>query len=293
MGRLAPSGIVGDEKKADAPPAAASKEAWKKAAEPLTTIVNWYTNHAALGTLLLGAFLVVKGFVLSKGDIPIALGILRNAGLPTVVIGGLLSGLPILVAAMLAITIVHGITRDREGNIFGDLTRNLKRPALGGLPVSPLAAVMLTTAVLSVVFTQWPFMVAAVVIGLVIGAIQRTKGPWLKRAAYLVTLVIAVYAVIVMLYTVWLPHEELTITGVKEPVVGYVLSDDPDGWISILLSREHGIVWHRDTDVIMRQPCELAPDSFLSQFRDAATICQEITKVRGLTFLHPAVEPAC
>ncbi len=293
MGRLAPSGIVGDEKKAGAPPAAASKEAWKKAAEPLTAIVNWYTNHAALGTLLLGAFLVVKGFVLSKGDIPIALGILRNAGLPTVVIGGLLSGLPILVAAMLAITIVHGITRDREGNIFGDLTRNLKRPALGGLPVSPLAVVMLTTAVLSVVFTQWPFMVAAVVIGLVIGAIQRTKGPRLKRAAYLVTLVIAVYAVIVMLYTVWLPHEELTITGVKGPVVGYVLSDDPDGWISILLSREHGIVWYRDTDVTMRQPCELAPDSVLSQFRDAVTIWQEITKVRGLTFLHPAVEPAC
>jgi hypothetical protein len=38
-----------------------------------------------------------------------------------------------------------------------------------------------------------------------------------------------------MLYTVWLPHEEMTMASVPHPVVGYVLADDPDGWISRLL----------------------------------------------------------
>jgi hypothetical protein len=268
----------------------AVRKDWLDAAEPLTTIVSWLWDNAAAGILLVGAFLVVKGFVLSKGDISIALSILQNAGLSTAVVGGLLSGLPILAAAMLATTIYHGITRGS-----GNLRQNLARPTLPGLylRVSPLTVVMLVAAVLCAVLTQWTVMVAAVVTGLVIGVIQCTSKKWLRSAAYLAAVLIGIVAVIAMLYTVWLPHEEMMITGVKKPVVGYVLADDPDGWISILLSGQHGIVWYRDAAVITRQPCERAPSNFWSQLTDAATLWQEITKAPGLTSFHPAPEPVC
>ena len=83
------------------------------------------------------------------------------------------------------------------------------------------------------------------------------------------------------------------IAGVKNPVVGYVLADDPDGWITILLSGQHGIAWYKDAAVTLRQPCELAPSYFWSQLTDAATLWQEITKTPDLTYLHPAVESVC
>jgi hypothetical protein len=80
------------------------REQWREALEPIPTVVHWYMGHIPAGTLLLGAFLVVKAYVLSKGSIPIALGILQTAGLTNVVVGGLLSALPILAAAMLAVS---------------------------------------------------------------------------------------------------------------------------------------------------------------------------------------------
>jgi hypothetical protein len=260
----------------------AGREDWRDAAEPLNAIITSYIHHPGLGTLFLGVFLVLKGYVLAKGDIPLALGILQNAGLPTVVIGGLLSGLPILVAALLAGTMFNALTRGGEA-----------KKSVKGLPLSPLAVVALATILLSLIFTQWPFMVFAAGIGLVIGVINRMNLPWFTVAAYLVALVLAVYAVTVMLYTVWLPREKLIIAGVNQPAVGYVLADNPDGWITILLSQQHGIVTYRDSDVAFRQTCEQAPGTIWSQLTDAATPWQEITKWSLLTFLHPAPEPPC
>lgn len=329
MGRLAPDGTPGSRSEVvgvgeievvgvgeiEVAGGAWSRRAWQDAAEPLTTIAKWLWKNAAAGILLVGAFLVVKGFVLSKGNTSVALGILQNAGLTTVVVGGLLSGLPILAASMLATTIYNGITRGPGGNsrwraskgtrlrsvctgIGRNIRQNLVPPVLPGpyLRVSPLTVVMLAAAVLCALLTPWTVMVAAVVSGLVIGVIQCTRENWLYIAAYLTALVIAVVAVvavIALLYNVWLPHEEVMITGVKKPVVGYVLSDDPGGWISILLSGQHGIVWYRDAAVTMRQPCERAPSNFWSQLTDAATLWQEITKAPGLTSFHPAAEPVC
>ena len=75
--REAGPGVAAGPEAADQARAAA----WKDAAEPLTTVVIWIWGNAAAGILLVGAFLVVKGFVLSKGNIPVALGILQTAGL--------------------------------------------------------------------------------------------------------------------------------------------------------------------------------------------------------------------
>jgi hypothetical protein len=297
-----------------APDASVTRKAWLHAAEPLTTIVKWLWKNAAAGILLVGAFLVVKGFVLSKGNISVALGILQNAGLSTAVVGGLLSALPILAAAMLATTIFRAIARvsGQDGRwqapegtrarsvcagIGRNFWRNLVEPARPGhyLRVSPLTIVMLIAAVLCAFLTQWSVMVAAVITGLVIGVFECTGVKWVRGLAYVVAAFIAVVAVIAMLYTVWLPHEKVTITGVKNPIVGYVLADDPGGWVSILRSGPHDIVWYRDAAVIKRQECERAPapGHFWSQLTDAATLWQEITKAPGLTAMHPATETPC
>ena len=168
MGRLAPEVTVTekntDDGATDKPAAVvASRQDWMDAGEPLTKIVKAYIDHPGIGTLLLGAFLVLKGYVLAKGDIPIALGILRNAGLPTVVVGGLLSGLPILVAAMLAATIFN-VLEHRPGE---------KKKALANLPLSPVTVVLLATIVLSLVVTPWPFMATAGVVGLLAAGSYR------------------------------------------------------------------------------------------------------------------------
>jgi hypothetical protein len=267
-----------------------TRDAWLDAGEPLTTAVRRLWDNAGAGILPVGAFLVVKGFVLSKGDIPVALGILQNAGLSTVVIGGLLSSLPVLAAAMLATTIFREVNRvPRRTPGSGPV----RPPRLPFRPISPLTVVMLASVLLCTVLTQWTVMVSAVVIGLVIGGFQRTGKTWLRRIAYLAAAIIGVVAVVAMLYNVWLPHEKLAIAGVKEPVVGYVLADDPDGWITILVSGTHGLVWYRDTAVTARTPCEQAPWDLWSQVTDAATLWQEVTKVPVLNRLHPPTESPC
>lgn len=210
----------------------ALRKAWQDAAEPLTTIVKWLWKNAAAGILLVGAFLVVKGLVLSKGSTSVALGILQNAGLSTVVIGGLLSALPILAAAILATTIYHAITRDHGENILwyvaegtplwrackaigGNFRQNLTQPTLSEayLRVSPLTVVMLVAAVLCALLTQWSIMVAAVIIGLVIGVIRCTGKKWLRGTAYLAAGLIGLIAVIAMLYTVSPFHPPIPARG--------------------------------------------------------------------------------
>jgi len=285
-------GITSDVVAGAVPPADPTAEAkrslatfddWKKAAEPLTTIIAAYKDSPAAGTVALGAFLMVKGCVLARGDIATALGILENAGLPTIVIGGLLSGLPILIAVTLAGSIFNAVTRKEEHRIC----------AKEGLPVSPLAVVVLVTIALSLILTPWPFMVFAATVGLGIGLVHQRNKPLLTNAAFAVAFICAIYAVSTMLYTVWLPREKLTIAHDSQPTIGYVLSDSPDGWTTILLGRQHSIVSYRDSDVTSRQTCEQAPYSTWSDITDAATVWQEITKWSPLRFLHPTTEPPC
>jgi hypothetical protein len=290
MGGIAPDVVavadpvdsLADDPATDASQVGSKGKAWKDAAEPITTLVTSYIKNPGVGTLLLGVFLILKCSVMSKGDIPIALGILQNAGLPTIVVGGLLSGLPILVAVMLAGTIFNAFAH-----------KDSQKQSVEGLPLSPKQVVALAAVVLSLIFTQWPIMVLAVVIGLVITWIHRPQVPKRKNVAYAAAVVCAVYGLTVMLYSVWLPREKLTITGIKTPTVGYVLSDNPDGWITILVSQQHGIVSYRESDVEHRQACDQAPYNFWSQFTDAATPWQEITKWSLLRSMHAAPEPPC
>jgi len=373
------------------------REQWREALEPIPTVVHWYMGHIPAGTLLLGAFLVVKAYVLSKGSIPIALGILQTAGLTNVVVGGLLSALPILAAAMLAVSADRTVKTWawREADAAGRGAAGGGPPASGAAGAGPRrdlaapglmapghtapdlrstvasaaervadlrweslaayfrdsfptrAVVTAGAIVLSALLTPWTFMLGAIVTGGLQGLIERWRaagprdtqpGPgWEPRdtqpgpgweppdtqpgpgtqpggaatgrtaaatvrlavAAVLLRVAIAgfaVYAVFSMLYTVWLPHESVALASGPQPrrEVGYVLADDPDGWITILRTGEHRIVLYRDSAVKSRVLCQKVSSGFFARVTDATTLWDNVTKeVPPLQFLHPAVLSPC
>jgi hypothetical protein len=271
---------------------------WRLALEPIPDIFDWYKRNAAAGTALLGVFLVVKGYVIAKGDLSTALGILQSAGLASAVIAGLLSALPILTASMLAFNVYRAVRPIR-----------VTRVPSGGLhvPAASLVVVMVAAAVLSAVFTPWTFMAGAVVIGLAIALGRRLlKGPmadWRRTRlavaplAGLLLLAATVGAVVAMLYTVWVPHEIVDFTpGPKgQPPaqeVGYVLTEG-DGWITILTSGPHQIVRFSDSAVKSFMVCQRGPHGGWSDLADASTLWQEITRLPFLTAVHAVANAPC
>ena len=302
-------------------------QAWRDALFPIPQIFSWYKDNVAAGTLLVAAFLIFKGYVLAKGDLSTALGILQYAGLTNVLIAGLLSSLPILAAAMLAVTVY------RETRAFRSWVWRMVAPwfrpkigAHGALPANDKWGLALTVTglgafVLAAAFTPWPYMAAAIGIGLVTGMWpgldQRRDRSKIVRGLIVVAVwgfwvvitLTAVYGVTEMLATVWVPHE--TVTFARRPVqgqptrpeVGYVLADDPGGWITILISGEHGIVRYRDSLVESITVCEKLPYGGWSDIIYARTPWQVVTKPSSRlrpaflgTFvqnLHPSANKTC
>lgn len=224
---------------------------WRDALQPLPTIFDWYKANAVAGTLLAAGFVVLKGYVIARGDLATALGILQYTGLATVVIAGLLSSLPILAAAMLAYTVIQ------MTGPSGARGRDWR-----------LAVVTLNAFVLSAVFTPWTYLAIAVAIGVAVGLVRRwTHGArkWGAVLLYGVAAAVAVVSVIVNLNSVWVPHEIVTFRpgilpdrGTVE--VGYVLSES-NGWITMLTTgqKEHTIV--RFPDATAKQVvCERQPN---------------------------------
>lgn len=319
------------------------RQAWRYALKPIPGIFDWYKDNVAAGTLLLAAFLVLKGYALAKGDLSTALGILQYAGLTSVVIAGLLSSLPILAAAMLATT-VYRETRAFQSWVWRKAPLRVRQRIRaffrwqgelgnGTRPVNDEQRLALTITglsafVLAAVFTPWPFMAAAIGIGLVIGAwpglVQRRQpggrvpagSPKIARSLRAMAVgvfrvgitVIAVYGVTAMLATVWVPHTIVTfdrrpVQGQPAgPLTGYVLADDPDGWITILTSGEHGIVRYRDGLVKSLTLCERIPRGGWSDIVDARTPWEVITTPsqvepaflrRIMRTLHPSANQKC
>ena len=79
------------------------------ALKPIPQVFDWYKNNAVAGTLLVAAFVVLKGYVIARGNLATALGMLQVAGLASVVIAGVLSSLPMLAAAFLATTVYRTV----------------------------------------------------------------------------------------------------------------------------------------------------------------------------------------
>jgi len=257
---------------------------WRDALQPIPTVIGWYRANVFAGILLAAGFVILKGYVIARGDLATALGILQYAGLATVVTAGLLSSLPILAAAMVAFTVIHMI------EFRGTLGRHRLR------------WVMLGALVLAAVFTPWLYLLLAVAIGLGIGAMRRRPPvhKWSTRLVYAVVTILAVPAVILSLYTVWVPHEKVHFEpGVLPPKVsppnvqvGYVLSED-NGWITMLTTGMHQIVRYPDADVITQVVCERQA-SFShpwSEVKVGATVWDAATS--WAHFLHPAINPPC
>jgi hypothetical protein len=262
---------------------------WQDAFEPIPKIFGWYKDHAAAGTLLLGAFLVLKGYVIARGNLATALGILQYAGLTSAVISGLLSSLPILTALLLGWTVFR-LVKGWFPRFHPE-----SRKALG--------CVLAGAFGLSTFFTPVPYALAAIGLGLLAGLVE---GHWAKcwqaKLSAAVVWLMGALAAITMLYTLWVPHEIVIMkpapTGVGLTpneragyVLGYVLADDPGGWITILTSGNRTIVRFRDATVKSITVCERPPHGGISSIFYASPLWNFGS--RSLHILSPGTYVKC
>ena len=279
---------------------ARKREQWRDAWQPLPRIFDWYKANAIAGTLLAAGFVILKGYVIARGDISTAVGILQYAGLATIVTAGLLTSLPILTAAMLANRLDCTIRTWRRGWL-GEHWR--------------LAVVTAGAIVLAGLFAPWTYLPFAVLYGVLFGATQRpnvlkrfSSRSKLRKSATVafVTLVglpaAALFgvAVVVSLYSVWVPHEIVTfrpgtLPGGRTQEVDYVLSEGT-GWTTLLTTgrgAEHAIIRVPDGAVTKQTVCERRPtsDHPTSIFFDAGTMWRLIIGVNS--YLGATVTKAC
>ncbi len=279
--------------------------AWEEVWRPIPGLIRWYARNKVVGTLLLAAFLVAKGWVTARGDVSTALGILDTAGIPTIVIGGLLSGFPVLAAVMLGFAIFRIFAESPSAT---DPTRRPRLPAverdvgLGSRLVRTYPAVVLASVMAVVACLTTPTLVIAVaaVFGGLIGGLaltsrrlprkpsrrSRWKHPWWwyvwAWSTGVIVVPIVVYSLVTLLYGVWLPHEVVTFSQAGDrPEVGYVLQDS-DGWMTILRTGEHRIVRYRDPEVIQRKLCERGAGGW-AVLGFSTTPWQNLTELRWLS----------
>ncbi len=244
---------------AEAREKARTRKQWRDALRPLPGVLDWYKVNAFAGILLAAGFVVLKCYVIARGDLTTALGILQYVGLATVVTASLLSSLPILTAAMLA-SAVSQMTSSLVPEVFrASRIKKPKPPAF----TWRLAAAMLGAFVLAAVFSPWTYLAAAALVGLGIGVTRALGAPSLRTVVGWLAALVALPFVIVNLSAVWLPHEIVTFrpsTHLSQQV-GYVLSED-NGWITILITgrlHEHTIIRVLDATVKTQTVCEREP----------------------------------
>jgi len=150
---------------------------------PIPRVYTWYGKNAFVGTTLLGLYVILKAFVLAKGDITTAVGILQYAGIVTVVLAGALSALPILVALALAFTTYRWLGADTPRN-----------------QAWPLVAMIGAGLFFAAVMTPWTYLSAAVALGLLFAALRRLddadRSRWIRWPIRVLVTVIAVVATV-------------------------------------------------------------------------------------------------
>jgi hypothetical protein len=273
---------------AEAGEKARTRKQWRDALRPLPRVLDWYKVNAFAGILLAAGFVVLKCYVIARGDLTTALGILQYVGLTTVVTASLLSSLPILIAAMLASAVGQMTSSLVPKVVSASRIKKPKPPAF----TSRLAAAMLGAFILAAVFSPWTYLPIAAVIGLVIGVTRALGAPKLRTVVYWLAALVTLPFVIVNLSAVWLPHEIVTFRpGTHLPQeVGYVLSED-NGWITILITghlHEHTIIGVPDATVKTQTVCEREPN--FSIF-DSHTLWRVVAKASPT--LGPSPNTAC
>lgn len=198
-------------------------------------------------TLLAFAFLLVRVIRVSSFDLPTAVGITKAGGLSTVIVGTVVSCLPQLMIAAIAMIVA-----------FGPNTTRLNMVVLILLGLEVLITPLFWA-------TLYGAFVAA--IKLLNRAIDRdldsqSRQPLrpfaptslLRRYGKVVFIGFPVFILLVR-PEFWLPPEELSRSG-DEPVVGYVL-DDTAGWITVLTDKERTLVRLKSDTIEGRRVCSL------------------------------------
>ena len=225
-------------------PPVKKKSRWADAVEPLPAVLNQLEKHALTVTILLFTFVALKAIVMSRGDIPAALGIFQATNPAVTVIGALLSALPL---AAVAVLVIIGYRAVKEASSQGYV-------------------LALAAALVCFFETPWPILIASLVAGPAAGYAMRRRqkqGTLLVLVPCVVVfLFIACLTTYRVLYDVWLPHEAIILQSGRVEV-GYVLSDDGN-WVTILRSAQRRIVLYRDSRVEKRIPCQLRPRGLLA-----------------------------
>lgn len=289
-----------------------NRQEWRWALKPIPQGFDWYKNNAVAGTLLVAAFLVVKGYVIARGNLSTALGILQVAGLASVVIAGVLSSLPILAASFLATTVYRMVrvmmpapeAAIESGDEHDSPVSWRKKFFVNFKGHAPVVWTMVGAFVLCAFFTPVPYMVFAIFLGIIAGSargalVDPQKKSWRLLIFRLLFGLGATFAVVAMLYTVWLPHEIVTIPAGSTKAgngsttqVGYVIADNPSGWITILTSGERQLVTYRDTTVQSLTVCERTPGGdFLSNVFYASPLWNTVTRSLKLQMRPPTYGP--
>jgi hypothetical protein len=238
-------------------------------------------------TVALAGFVLIKVIWIARGNIQTALAIFNSAGIVTVITGGLLSAFPLVSSLALAFVIFVLIRRQRREIVRRDHERaatGLGKAELRKLhgkepTIDPVTSrdvderLIWFTGLVAIVgcffLTPWPIVVASVVFGLLSGfAAPMKEENRSKRVVVgerISVVILSVFAIIFvlnpLLYTVWLPHEMLTIprlaTKTKpngEYIFGYVLSDS-NGWVSVLQTGQRDILKFKYNEVTARALC--------------------------------------
>ena len=234
---------------------------WRIALQPIPAFVDWYRKNKISGTLLITAFVIVKGYVVARGDITTALGIVQYVGVAGWVVAAVLSSLPTLAAAMLAIS-------------FYQILWPLVGPQLANR--LQMLAVTAVAFFICAALTPWPVVVGAIWLGLWFGVLQWIFYEYRQKVgirgiigiAWGLILLGEGAAMVVMLYAAWLPNEQVIF---KKPMVANVLAEDSGGRITLLVSDSRKIIRRESDTVSMIKECSFPPHGGLSNIYDAPT----------------------
>jgi len=190
-------------------------------------------------TLLLFGYFVAKILCVARGDLLTGLAVLSESGLVAVVLGALVSSLPVLAAVTLAVSLHAAIA---------DGSRAHPRwfwYALGAV------------ALLTLWFTPWYLTVGAIALAVILGVwdqghpVRGERGR-ARAGATVLAAVLVVVGLYSTLLTMWLPHEALTVAGGQR--VGYVINVN-DRWTTVLITKSRRVEHLRTDEITSRTTC--------------------------------------
>jgi hypothetical protein len=258
----------------------------KSTLEPILRAVSRIVKQPALTTAILFAFLVAKVMYVARGDITTALGVYDSAGLTTVIVGGLLSSMPLVAAGVLGIAIFELIIQVQRW-VFG---------------------LALLAAGACFFLASWEITGITVILGVLAGLIAggASKISSSRKFSRILRRVINVGAPLIfislsfilivqpIMYAVWLPHEQLMLKeGHTSPEVGYVL-DNSNGWVSLLRTGSRRIV-RIPSDLVMRRSLchvEVAAGS-VALVNNPNTFWQNLSSIGRRRFFTPSGTDPC